>query len=272
MKAMLAENWDSRVSIHDYISDDRYIMEQKLDGHRVLIEVKGGLVVEVYERNGRRSQHYRRLTEPDWNTNFRPFASKSFILDGELINDTLHVFDMPVLEGVTQPDASHEKRKATLDKLFEVGNFNEHLQLVETARTKQTKTQLMVSCHNHGAEGVMIKDSGAPYTQGRTRHMLKVKYTKDGDFVVTRTNVNGKTNASLGAYDDAGNLVEVGRCSLIGKEDIETGDVVEVRYLYASDGMRLVQPRIKFKREDKHPTECLLSQIKPSDTKTVVTL
>lgn len=272
MKAMLAEDWDSRASIHDYIANERYVMEQKLDGHRVLIEVKGGLVLDVYERNGRRSQHYGRLTEPEWNSNFRQFASKSFILDGELIGGTLHVFDLPVLEGVISPNSSHEKRKAALDRLFDIGNFNEHLSLVHTAKTRHAKASLMVSCHNQGAEGVMIKDSGAPYVQGRTRHMLKVKYTKSGDFVVTRTNIDGKTNASLGVYDDAGQLVEVGRCSLIGKEDIETGDVVEVRYLYASEGMRLVQPRIKFKREDKNPTECLLSQIKPSDTKTVVTL
>lgn len=272
MKAMLAENWDSRVSILDYIANDRYIMEQKLDGHRVLIEVDKSVVTEVYERNGRRSQHFTHLTSDEWNNNFRSFASKRFILDGELIGDILHVFDLPELEGIISPKSPHQERKTALDKLFEMGNFNEHLQLVETARGRQPKAALMVACHKNGAEGVMIKDSGAPYVSARTKHMLKIKYTKSGDFVVTRTNINGKTNASLGAYDDEDNLIEVGRCSLIGKENVKTGDVVEIRYLYASESLRLVQPRMKFKREDKAPKDCLLSQIKTSDTKTVVPL
>lgn len=271
MRAMLAENWDTQLSLHDYVKNDRFVFEQKLDGHRVLLHVNNGFIT-ARNRNGEISQHNPMMQEVAWRLNFKGLQKRSLILDGELIGDTLHVFDVPMMEGIVNPNHPHARRKAILDELFDVGRFNKHFQLVSTATGRHAKASLTVNCKNQGSEGIMIKDSTHRYVEGRSRGMMKVKFTKDADFVVTRTNEGGKVNATLSAYDDTGVLVDVGRCSLIGKEDIESGDVVEVRYLYVTENMRLYQPRIKHRRQDKAPEECLMNQLTPSDTRTVIPL
>jgi len=271
MKAMLAQDWDSDTSLREYAKDDTYCFEQKLDGHRVLLNIQSGIIT-AYNRNEKLSQHNPMMQEPRWRGNFKGLKGKHLILDGELIDEVYHVFDLIYLETVVDTQKPHRRRRDVLNHLFDLACFNEHITLVNTALTYKEKAKLTISCRDQGAEGIMIKNRYAPYVSGRSEYMLKVKFTKDIDAFVTRAHTDGKVNATLSVYNEYGEEVEIGRCSLIGREHIETGDVVEVRYLYVSDKMRLVQPRIKHQRFDKTPKDCLINQLEISNTKTMVRL
>ena len=67
----------------------------------------------------------------------------------------------------------------------------------------------------------------------------------------------------LGVYNDAGELVEIGQVSTIGKGDVNAGDVIEVRFMGVTDptAPRLYQPRIMRKRTDKSAAECSDTQL-----------
>ena len=79
-----------------------------------------------------------------------------------------------------------------------------------------------------GGEGIVLKLRSGLYRSGqRSRSQLKIKFRKTVDCVVTDRNRGKNSNALLGLYDGP-LLRHVGRCSMIGKPDALTGDVVEV--------------------------------------------
>jgi len=268
LSAMLAQ--DLRGPLEAYFENDRYAVEQKLDGHRILLHIDSGNIAAV-NRHGKVSQHNARMQVPTWAANALPLQGRYVIFDGELINNTLYVFDLPQCEGVLNPKSSFTERRQALESLFGLANFNERLQLVISATTTDDKLQLFRRCVDAHAEGLIIRDRHAPYRSGRSKELQKLKFTHSADLVVTEIGRDGKNNAILSAYYDA-ELLEVGKCSLLGKESVEIGDVVEVKYLYLSDENRIVQPRMKFRRDDKDASDCLFDQLRSTDKKVVVTL
>lgn len=261
MKPMLAEEADlTKLSV--YLEDDKYFIEQKLDGHRVLLAYKEERLT-VLNRHGKVSQHHQALQHPDFLCNFLQFKNGAVVLDAELVGATAYVFDLPHMSEHIDPSRTLSERREMLEKIFEIGEFSPRVQLVPCAKTTQEKIGAVQACVDQRAEGVMIKDRTARYTYHRSSAYLKLKFTNTADFVVLETRLDGKENASLGVYTEHGDLIEVGRCSLLGKGDVEAGDVVEVRYLYYSLDHRLLQPVLLRVRQDKDPTECVASQLHP---------
>jgi ATP-dependent DNA ligase len=148
-------------------------------------------------------------------------------------------------------------------------------------------------------EGVVAKDSGAPYRPGERTGMFKIKRVRTIDAVVAgwRPGKEADTVGSLilGLYDDAGKMHVVGHSSglkaaekrsLVGKlAPYETGQrghgdpsrwqserelewislrpelVVEVTFDHASGGRIRHGTKILRWRDDKAPTDCKLEQM-----------
>jgi ATP-dependent DNA ligase len=110
------------------------------------------------------------------------------------------------------------------------------------------------------AEGEVFKLISAPYRPGSSRQHKKYKYVKTLSAIVIGKGFKGHNSATLGLYDN-GKIIEVGRASLNGKQDIEIGSIVEVKFLYFT-GSRLYQPRIVALRTDLRDTACVFSQLK----------
>jgi len=151
----------------------------------------------------------------------------------------------------------------------------------------------------HDAEGVIAKQTDAPYKPGKRDGMVKVKRVRTLDAVVVgwRPGKAAGTVGSiiLGVYDEAGKLRVVGHSSGFSakekKELVETlkpyetgergtGDpsrwkpdeelewialrpelVVEVTYDHASDGRIRHGTKVQRWRDDKAPRECLVDQL-----------
>jgi ATP-dependent DNA ligase len=147
-------------------------------------------------------------------------------------------------------------------------------------------------------EGVIAKELDAPYRPGKRLGMLKVKRVRTVDAVVLgyRPGVEEGTVGSLilGMYDSGGQLVPMGHASgfsgrlkrqLVDRvRPLETGErghgdpsrwsqgrdlewvalrpelVVEVSFDHASGGRIRHGARLLRFREDKRPSECLLTQ------------
>lgn len=263
-------------SLTSYIEDDNWVMEQKLDGHRVLLCSPGrDMPPTALTRNG--TLYTRKL--PKAVQDFR-FPEGDWILDGELVGDTFYVFDLP-----KHPDFDYAMgdnlndllnqgreeveplwlRRTILENLLD--NISHPFKLVPQARTPQEKISLAEISLKNNYEGLVLKQKAAPYRSGgRTPEWLKVKYVKSLDAVVLAVRDDGKESVRLGIYRD-GVLIDVGRASLIGKEKrglIAPGDVLEVRYLYCNtpEAPRLYQPTILRRRDDKSPEECTDDQLR----------
>jgi hypothetical protein len=112
------------------------------------------------------------------------------------------------------------------------------------------------------AEGVVFKLASAPYRAGRNGSHFKVKFVKSASCKVLRTREGDKDNAVLALLDRDGQWREVGKVSTLGKGRIETGQIVEALYLYATEGRRLYQPRIVGLRTDLDDPACTMTQLR----------
>ena len=263
-------------SLDKFFNDDSWVMEQKLDGHRLLLRSPGmDMAPTALTRNG--TLYSRKLSKAIMD--FR-FPEGDWALDGELIgtvvnghtvSSTFWVFDLPIAPIIT-PGGGWElwQRRAALEALL--ANIDHPFKLVPQARTKNEKIALTQQSLANNFEGLVLKKRDSPYRSGgRTPEWLKVKYVVTADCVVLDVRDDGKESVRLGMWSESladnphAQLLEVGRSSLIGKEkagSIKKGDVIEVRYLYAGANGRLYQPTILRKRHDKHAVECLIAQMK----------
>ena len=253
--AQLAEPMDFD-NIGSLIVSDEWVIEQKLDGHRLLLQGTGD-AVEPLNRNG---QPYAAKNLPG---NLRTMVlPDGLILDGELLDlGSLEfwAFDFRALDGSldTMPLTM---RRDLLIRAVDTLSLNVHVlpQAVDT-RAKQRLVEQAIA---HHAEGVVCKKVSAPYRGRRDPAWRKVKFVSSCEAIVVGVRDDGKESVTVALVDADGMLVEVGRASLIGREDVSLGEVVELRYLYATDDNRLFQPVMVRRRTDKQPLECTMSQLR----------
>lgn len=251
--------------IETYIGNDGWALEQKLDGIRCIVTASDGRVdFTGHAGNPLRSgmKHHAPIAAE--------LAGMSFTLDGELMpSGELWVFDMLTCADNDLRGESFATRRSVLALLD--GAF-ENIHVVPSATTADDKRTLWNKVRAINGEGVVAKRlTGVYSTGGRTRDVLKIKVTKTIDVIII--GFGGETDSAvLGLHDGAGNLVEIGKCSLIGKAAVEIGDVIEVQYLYVVDTAtpRLVQGRMMRVRADKTPAECGWDQLDGATTSKMV--
>lgn len=248
------------------VADPSVVIQQKMDGVRVLIDLSTG---ETTTHRGTpvkfaaARQHLgaviRELTSAGM---IRPRSTT--VLDGELIVGTgvYHVFDVVDRHRLDEP---LYRRLTDLMKV----PVSEHVQIVQTF-SGAYKGPAVAAMWEAGVEGYVVKSLQGAYEPGkRVKHVTKMKFIKTADVIVT-----GRTAApnacTFAVYGEDGLLVEVGACSMIGKPDVVPGDVIEVAYLFWT-GMSLYQPRMMCRRDDKaaNAADCSIQQM-PEYSRAVV--
>ena len=250
--------------LYEMLRSDKYVAEPKLDGVRCLVRESDG-VIALLNRKGEPLKSGKASVREKIANDLRlsGITGGGWLLDGELVGNTLWLFDLVEAGKVVRASDPWEIRNAALQTLFDVADFPANIRLVETAFGSEAKLALLKKAEDEDSEGIMLKRIDAPYVSGRSdRGGVKYKRTKHADLIVMGTGFDGKENALLGAFDSTGAIKGVGRASTIGKGPVGTGDVVEVRYLYVGANGRLVQPRIIRVRTDKDPIDCTTDQLK----------
>lgn len=266
VRPMLADSmeYDSE-SYKRRLLDPLWWAEQKFDGHRLILRATAD-GIETTTRNG--TPYSKGLPKGMHG----PYPPGEWMLDGELVDDTYHVFDLLHIPTGDLRSEPLETRRMLLEAAFDAATWPPAFQLAKVARTLVEKQALVESCKTNAAEGVMLKHKVGLYTSGRSVNFAKVKFTETADCVVSELSRNGKEALGLAMLDMAsGKFVEVGACSWIGKDkSVQVGDVVEVKYLYLGANGRLYQPRFLRKRTDKGALECTTDQLKRSGSKEAV--
>jgi hypothetical protein len=138
-----------------------------------------------------------------------------------------------------------------------------HVTITATWRTKQEKIEGRAALMRTRAEGEVFKLITATYRAGNSHNHKKFKYIKTLSALVIGKGHKGRNSATIGLYDGP-KIVEVCRCSLNGKQEVDIGSIVEVLYLYGTEGQRLYQarfPKDKIIRTDVDPQKCTVDQI-----------
>lgn len=299
-KAMTFAEVSDAETIELMLRDESYVVEQKMDGVRVLAHLGPGWDGPVFsQRDGKpvkfaaAAQHLRRVHAhlPEL-----PFRA---VVDGELIIATgeYRVFDFFLPH---DPHLNYGARRTQLARRIPE---NEVVSLVPIAIGQEAKRDLLRRVTEGGGEGVMFKNLMSGYQPGvRVPPFVACKYklVKDADVFVTSMfrgrNEAGREVGSCGfavrvdreyvashsgkyiATGDAltGEIdwnypvwLPMGACSLIGKPQVKVGDVITVSYLYRAENGALIQPRLVRVRTDKRPEDCTLEQF-PAYTREVL--
>lgn len=263
---MLAASSDlSRLT--EFCTDDRYQLEQKIDGARLCVQLLDGEVLGFNRRGERKAV-------PNQLAKILQRCPINVVLDGELIGPTWFCFDMPEAYTVVTPETPLRVRRAALETLVQQCNLEcHHLRLLPATTTTEAKTLLAKRVIEAQAEGLMAKDLEGAYLYGkRGSGMLKIKLIKQVDAVVIGFSAHGHDSLSLGVYD-GDKLVPIGEVTRQAGDGgrLVVGDVCAVSYLYWT-GTRLVQPTRPMWRDpaEKAPTDCTIDQLVVANTKEII--
>ena len=237
------------------LGDNKHVMQEKFDGRRLLIQKHGNTVTGINKLGLVVGLPIILIQELQ-------VSEQDFILDGEIIGEEYHVFDLLSLEGEDFRPKPYRERY--LELMNVMASFcHLHISLVDTAHSPFQKGVLFDQLKSHGKEGVVFKRLDASYIPGRPNSggsQFKFKFCESASFIVSK--VNGKRSVSLILFEGE-KVVPVGNVTIPSNKEIpQVGDIVEVRYLYAYRGGCVFQPVYLGVRDDIPALECQIDQLK----------
>lgn len=229
---------------------------------------------------------------PDFNQTMRIMGSgwEKAVDRQEEHTVTFYVFDVLQFDNLDHTDMAYETRTSALRDIARHYNLED----VEVAPAwGEWDEDTLLDLLKEGIEGAILKNKDSTYLSGKRRAntWYKVKAELTADVVVmgfteAKEGKTGKFSGLIGAirfgaYNDAGELVEVGQCSGM-TDEMRTGwtavrdfmpegvipvnpkngtqYVIEIKYndLLATGTPR--HPQYRTERFDKRPEDCLMTQ------------
>ncbi len=218
------------------IGNDSYATQTKKDGVRRQVRKDAEGEIVGINRRGLVVPVEAKLLEE-----LKLIPLKTFLIDGELVGNKLWAFDLLEANCDRRPtpylsriDALARALSDT-ERQFISGGALQHIRMVPTWFGTAEKAEACEDLKRDRAEGVVFKLLSAPYRAGRNGQHKKFKFVKQLTAKVLAVRENGKDSVTLGLAENGG-WVTVGRTTAIGQGSYRVGDLVEVRYLYATEG------------------------------------
>ena len=243
--------------IEQYLADERWWMQEKFDGRRVLIR-KQEQTVTAINRNGLTTGLPLPIVQAVQGLNLA-----TCLLDGEAVGDIYFAFDLLQVDAADLKVRPYSVRHATLIDLAD-GVVSDGLRYAEAVSGGKQKRAMLERFKRTRKEGVVFKDSTAPYAPGRPASggsQFKLKFTATASCIVGET-TRGKRSVALELID-GGKRVSVGNVTIpLNRAIPAAGQIVEIRYLYAYLGGSLYQPVYLGLRDDVRLDGCTTAQLK----------
>lgn len=249
-------------TLEQFIIDDDWLAQQKLDGKRVLAMIEADGVVAL-NRNGQETTADASLLDGV------SMLANGTVVDGEIVGDTYWLFDVLKAGARDVTSLSYAKRHALLSEELEPG-LSGNVRVLPVVSGAKNKRDLIARMTSQNAEGVVFKDKRAPYTAGRPSSggtQRKHKLIKSADVAI----MMNAGNAYLMCVYNGKKPVECGKvfAGTTNESRKEIDDllakgvmpVAEVQYLYATDDDKLFQPVFVRLRDDKKPFDCAHAQL-----------
>jgi bifunctional non-homologous end joining protein LigD len=237
------------------LEDDRFLMQPKMDGKRLMLRKEGETITGINRRGiacGLPENIVRdALALPgDW------------LIDGELIGEEYHTFDLIEHDGSFRAHPLR-RRLVALFHLIASGQAP-NIHLVGSYTGEAVKRRFLERCREDNLEGVVFKDMTAPYIPGRPNSagaQRKFKFVASASVVVT--GLNGKRSVKIGVLDGE-RMISCGNVTIpVGSDIPGIGEIIECRYLYGfKESGSLFQPVYLGVRDDLELKDCLVDQLK----------
>lgn len=236
-----------------YLTNDLWCIQEKMDGKHGILKKVGDRVIAA-NKQGLEMSIPKVVEDAVLNL-------PDVVIDGELIGNKFYIFDLlehGSLDYRQYPYAvRHERLKSLLPK-------DDFLIVVPAYMGTKAKTDFYYSIKTAEKEGVVFKKLDAVWKEGRPEvggDMVKCKFWATLSAIVDSEDT-GKTSFISYVLDPNGKRVYLGKCTALGKVMPVAGDIVELRYLYAYPGGKLIQQNLLGIRDDVAKEECTTKQLK----------
>lgn len=248
-----------KARVPELIADNGWVAQEKQDGNRRMMDQESAdsLVLSI-NRKGIRvglpletAQAFAALAE------FSPWR-----LDGELVGNVFHVFDVLQWAGTDTTSETVAQRLVRMEAVKAALGDATLVKVVYTAYTTAEKQALYDKMKAEKREGVVFKRLAAVYVPGRPASggdQLKHKFVDTATFIVLSHSA-ARRSVQLGLSDVTR---ELGSVTIPPNMDVpDVGALVEIRYLYAYPDGALAQPNYQGLRTDLDAADCVESQLK----------
>lgn len=233
--------------LEEKLADPNWGMQRKYDGERVPVSMRRSGLVATNRKgaargltSGAETELKRLLAQPDFGD------EKETTVDGELMGDEYIIYDLVTLRDNDVRKLSYDERYAALEELV----ADRPNLLAETAWTEEQKRTMLERARVEQWEGVVFRELNSGYVNGRTSVLLKFKLWATATCRVLTANAQRSIQVAL--RDPDGSEHFVGNVTVPVNIDVpDPDDLVEVRYLYATEGGMLYQPTLLQVRDDK---------------------
>lgn len=247
-------------AIEQLLSSSEWVAQEKHDGEHRIIR-KQNDKVEGINKTGMLVPLPVMVAEEMGN-----LKASSFTVDGEIIGDNYHIFELLEFNGKDLRELPYEERIIQMETLLLVSGS---VSITQTAYTEKEKRSLAARILQENGEGVVFKRKDAKFSAGKPASggsQRKWKYTESATLEAGQP-TTGKRSIALLARDGEGNRIHVGKSTVPPNFEMpKPGELVEIGYLYRNpgDGGCLSQPVYKGVRTDQTDPDNLESlKVKP---------
>lgn len=211
----------------DLCRDDRWVLQEKIDGVRAAVVILSETDGMVYKRGGNRRRI--KFAAP---TTLPPQT----VVDGEVVGRSYHYFDFLTQEKDTSPYFERLRRlHENADAVTGIAEKGSQASVVRTYAGAVNKLQAAMAIKAAGGEGVVMRNLHGVYRQGiRSVAIAKFKFTHTVNCRILAANEDGKANFVLGCWDEwREDFVKVGVVSALSGDGplLKPGDDCTVTYL-----------------------------------------
>lgn len=204
-----------------------------------------------------------------WVEEFRAFGP--FVANGEHVGDRFLAFDLLEHRGEDLRGLPQRRRYAMLCRMYEgMSNVAPSFGVIECHYSQASKQALLQHVKETQLEGIVAKNAGVAYRQGRGTDTLKFVLREICTCIVIAR--NAQRSVQIGLLNGDGVVVSCGNVTIpINKPVPEKDDLVDVQYMYFNGvafEIPVYDPDNKSPRKDVDRDECSFQQIsrhKPQD-------
>ena len=242
--------------IERLLNDDRYGMQEKIDGRNVMVDVVGGRVAAGNKKGLAAAID---LGAAD----AAAAVSNDWKFDAENVAGRLHLFDLVEFQGQDLRSLNYADRHARLAEIQNrLPKNGALLRVVDLVCGRAAKLAFREELRTRGAEGFVLKLLSATYESGSGHEcQFKSQFRERGTFISGRQN-GVKSSVAISVYRADGTLRSMGNLTV--PEVFPSGTIFEVEYLYChggSDG-KLHQPVFIETRSDATAEDCQEAKLK----------
>ena len=236
-----------------YLHDDSYCCQEKKDGKHIIIR-KINSILTIANKQGLTTGIPMTVE-----SSILALTNSNLVLDGELIGTIFYIFDLLEYENSDLRSCPYRIRLGTLNTLFK--DTFESLAIVPAHIGTKNKTIFFNKTKTEGKEGIVFKKLESSFSPDLGTDMFKCKFWATLSAIVDEEKT-GKSSFISYVLDEYNNRVYLGNCTSLGKVEPLAGDIVEIRYLYAYVGGKLIQPVLLGIRDDVSREDCTTKQLK----------